>query len=404
MLVRLRFVGAPLTDDEGALLTAAQVWTRGGVPYRDVWFDGPQGVLVLYRLWTPGSVRWLGVFAAVFLVIAVASVASSIARTLAVRRSDLVPSPDRTAAIAALVTAVVAVSPGWLGFAAAPVLIGLTFAMAALALSIHATAGRLGGWAGIVAGVWCGAAVSLDLAAARVALMVPLWLALAAVGRRHRRNAVATLRLVGVGALVVVAPLAMHAVRLGVSPWWDAVVVARSHRDDPQQWLLLVPVLAIVAGLVIGRLQRASWRAAAVAVVLVPTAWSFGAQVFRPDSRIATGGTGNGAAHAESVGRWIAANSDPGDRVLALCSGAATYAYAERDPALPYLDAADLRQAAPSPMLVASVLSGDDRPEWVAVFDLPAECGSPTLVGVLADFYVEETVIEGVRLLRAVGS
>lgn len=406
--LRVRFVFAPIGDDEGVLVAAARAWARGFVPYGTVWFDRPLGAIVLVRPWaamaSPVGLRWLAVAVGAVLVVATAGLARSLAAAVGVRRPDLVPSPDRVAALAALIVAVWSSSPVVLGTATGPVLAGAALVTVALWLSAGALAGRSGGRAALAAGVCCGAAISLDLFVAFAALVVPCWLALTALRRRHRAAALPVLRMVGVGIVAVTAPLLVHALVIGWSTWWSAVVVARLGRTDPQQWVLLVVVGAVVVGLVAGRVQRVWWRAALSTVLLSPAAWAFGSQVFRGDDAIATGSAGRGAAHAEVVGRWLRANTAPDDRLYALCSGAAVYSYADRLPAVPYLSGDDLRRAADSTTLLVAVLSGADRPEIVVVFDLPADCGSPSLVGVLDRFYDELAVVDGVQVLRATGA
>ena len=53
-------------------------------------------------------------------------------------------------------------------------------------------------------------------------------------------------------------------------------------------WSMSKLVTSQAVGVVVGGMTRSSWRAAASALVLVPTAWWFGAQVTRSDEDVVT--------------------------------------------------------------------------------------------------------------------
>jgi hypothetical protein len=407
VVLRLRFVAAPLGDDEGVLLAAARVWSRGGELYRDVWLDRPQGAVVLFRAWSavapPSVLRWLSVAFGALLVVSIGGAARAVALWIDVRRPGEPRRADRIATTAAIVAAAWSSSPRLFGFASLPVLIGLALVTAACWSVMEVVARRTGPWAALLAGGCVGAAVTLDLVVAFAAAIVPLGVAAASFVRSSRTTALATLRLVGVGMLVPITLMVAHTMSLGWSVWWRAVVTARLDRVDPQQWLLVVPAGAVAAGVVVGGMTRSSWRAAASALVLVPTAWWFGAQVTRSDEDVVTGSVGRGAVHAESVGVWVEENTSPDERVYALCSGTALYAFADRLPGVPVLTGDDLRRTPTGSTLLVSALASEGRPDVVVRFDMPVDCGSPSLVGVLERHYVEVAVVDGVSVLRSSG-
>src|SRR2546423_9252166 len=47
--VRLPFLNAPLTSDEGGYAEVARLWERSNTLYRGAWVDRPQGLMLIYR-------------------------------------------------------------------------------------------------------------------------------------------------------------------------------------------------------------------------------------------------------------------------------------------------------------------------------------------------------------------
>ena len=49
VVLRLPFLDAPLTADEGGYAEIARLWAHGGSLYGSVWVDRPQGLIVVFR-------------------------------------------------------------------------------------------------------------------------------------------------------------------------------------------------------------------------------------------------------------------------------------------------------------------------------------------------------------------
>ena len=82
--MRLRFIFAPITSDEGGILAIARAWNRGATLYKDVWADRPQGLFIVYRffvmigLGNPAGVRILALVACIAGAVACGSLAAAL--------------------------------------------------------------------------------------------------------------------------------------------------------------------------------------------------------------------------------------------------------------------------------------------------------------------------------------
>jgi hypothetical protein len=145
-LLRLRFVFAPISADEGGFLAIARAWRHGHVLYRDVWVDRPQGLLITYRLYDTlsfGHTAGLRVIAIVFGAIAVVAVGWSV-RAVATPFAGIV---------AAVLAAVMSAAPAIEGFAANGELLSGAMGAASVAIAVGVLSGRLESRGMVAAGV-----------------------------------------------------------------------------------------------------------------------------------------------------------------------------------------------------------------------------------------------------------
>ncbi len=81
VVLRLPFLDAPLTADEGGYAEIARLWAHGGSLYGSVWVDRPQGLIVVFRgalaagLSSTVALRWVAVGAAALVTLAAVWVA-----------------------------------------------------------------------------------------------------------------------------------------------------------------------------------------------------------------------------------------------------------------------------------------------------------------------------------------
>jgi dolichyl-phosphate-mannose-protein mannosyltransferase len=252
--MRLPFVRAPLTADEGGYAEVARLWIRGGALYRDVWVDRPQGLELVYRLvvelgGSPALIRW---FAAVM--------AGLVVVTLVRLGMDL--GGRIVGWGAAVVMGTVAASPFIESFTLAGELIAtVPAALAVLAFVQFERSGRMS-WL-VAAGLLAGAAFmvkqsALDALAAVLATLV--W--------TRRRQALHPALIVLAAAAVPIAASVLAA--SSPSDWWNAVVGYRSEGDSIltgspghrlDQFLDTLPAAAAGLG-VVALLAGAGWRRA----------------------------------------------------------------------------------------------------------------------------------------------
>jgi hypothetical protein len=167
--LRLPFLDAPLTADEGGYAEIARLWARGHGLYGANWVDRPQGMLVALRLLlSAGITTTVGLrlvaagFAAILVLLAFALGAATGGRL--------------SALVAAALTATVGASPFIEGFTLSGELVaGVFAAVAVLAFVWHELSHRLG-WL-LLAGVAAGAAwmVKQSFFDAGVAIGLCLW-------------------------------------------------------------------------------------------------------------------------------------------------------------------------------------------------------------------------------------
>jgi len=167
--LRIPFLDAPLTADEGGYAEIARLWARGHGLYGANWVDRPQGLLVVLRILLSAGITTsvgLRLFAALFAAVLVV-LAFSIGGLAGGRLSALV---------AGVLTATAGASPFIEGFTLSGELVASVFtAGAILAFAWHETTDRLR-WLAL-AGVAAGTAWMVKQSAfdAALAIAVCLW-------------------------------------------------------------------------------------------------------------------------------------------------------------------------------------------------------------------------------------
>jgi hypothetical protein len=251
---RLPFVGAPLTADEGGYAEAARLWERGGVLYRDVWVDRPQGLMLAYRLIVDvgGSQTVIRMLAGVVAGLVV----------LSVMRLGVELGGRLVGSAAAVLLATVGSSPFVESFTLAGELLATHPATLAVIAFVRFVRDGRDGWL-LATGLLAGSALmvkqsALDALVAVVATL--LW--------TRRRGGIGPALIVLGGAAVPVVLGVLGAAGLG--DWWDAVVGYRGQGDSLltgstghrlDQFLDTLPAAAAGLGL-LALLAAAGWRRA----------------------------------------------------------------------------------------------------------------------------------------------
>lgn len=209
VLLRLPFVGVPLTADEGGYAEIARLWVRGANLYRSDWVDRPQGLLLAFR-------AALAVGATTTVDLRLAAALTGCALGLLVLWIGALTLGPRAGFVAAALATVACASPWIEGFTLAGELLAAVVAAAAIATLLKAeSSGRLS--LIFVAGLLAGCALMVkqsgfDAAGAGILLLVL---------PRTRRAAART----GTFTVGVVVPVVLAAGLSGnVTAWYHAVV------------------------------------------------------------------------------------------------------------------------------------------------------------------------------------
>jgi 4-amino-4-deoxy-L-arabinose transferase-like glycosyltransferase len=242
LLLRLPFLGLPLTADEGGYAEVARLWQHGHRLYGGLFVDRPQGLLLVYRLLldlganTTEALRAGAVVAGLATVIALAVFVTRVGGRI-------------NGAVAALLLGTAGATPFVESFTLSGELLASFAAVCALAVFAgFLRDGRLAWAAG--AGVLCGCAVMVKQSGLDAPVAIGLFLA----WKREWR------------ALGVVVAAACVPVVLGVLTassahgWWEAVVAYRGQGDS------------LVTGSLGGRLHQFWDTAPAAALALGPLA------------------------------------------------------------------------------------------------------------------------------------
>jgi 4-amino-4-deoxy-L-arabinose transferase-like glycosyltransferase len=449
--VRLPFVHAPLTADEGGYGEVARLWAGGARLYDQAWVDRPQGLLLVFRAILHvenGSTAAIHVAAAVVGALVVVAVMA-----LAHRTAGRIP-----AIAAGLLLAAFGSSPLIESFTLSGEL--LASLPAVLSLVAFVAYLRRGGvvWL-VVCGLLTGAAVLLKQSGFDGGLAAVVYLLAC------RRRAGVVPAAVVVGAAVV--PVAVAAISApSFSDWWYAMVTYRGQGDSivsgslsgrlSQFWdtfptavrafapmilltaygwrrspvlmriwlgtaalavvgggnfhahyyIQLAPPLAVLAGVGVKRaLDRRSGLIAGVAAGLA--VWSLAATVplwFDSPAAQARAVFPNDAhlQHDGDVVRYVRAHTRPGQRIFVMWAAANVYYLADRPPAVRYMWYRNI-QAIPGALgEVRRALASTDRPKLVVGEQSPASLdpGGET-ARLLREHYRLATTIDGVPIYAA---
>jgi len=386
VLLRLPFLDAPLTADEGGYAEAARLWGRGATLYRDIWVDRPQGLILVFR-----GVLALGSSTETIRAVAAVVGALSVLATmlLAYRLTE-----RRTIAFAAgLLMATAGSSPFLESFTLAGELLA-SFAAILSLLAFTAFLRSRSLWWIVAAGLASGCALMIKQSGFDAALAIVAYLVL-----RKRRHAVRPLvAFVAAGAAPILAGL-FSAVSL--HGWWFAVVgyrgsgdslvtgsvahrlgllvdslpgaakglgllvflAALGWRGSPllvrlwlgaavlgvlgggnfhfHYYLQLVPPLSILAGVGVERVLANRMRVVAAALLGVAIATAaFTAPVWFDGPRAQAEAIWPKDKHLQHDGpvvRYFREHTRPGQKVLVLWAAANVYYLADRAPVIPYM-------------------------------------------------------------------
>jgi 4-amino-4-deoxy-L-arabinose transferase-like glycosyltransferase len=444
---RLPFAGAPLTADEGGYAEAARLWERGGILYRDVWVDRPQGLVLAYRLvvdlgGSPAVIRALAAVVAGLVV-------------LAVMRLGMELGGRIVGSAAAVLLATVGSSPFVESFTLAGELLAtLPAALALLAFVRFLRDGR-GAWL-LATGVLAGSALmvkqsALDALVAVVATL--LW--------TRRRGGIGPALIVLGGAAVPVVVGVLGAA--GPGDWWDAVVGYRGqgdslltgsagHRLDQfldtlpaaaaglgllallatagwsrapflarawvvaaglgvlgggnfhaHYYLQLAPPLALLAGFGVRRLydERSRALGAVAAAATVATVAVTVPLWFEDDPALARDVWPNDPhlASDRAVADYVRAHTRPGQRIQVVWAAAGVYYLADRPPAVRYMWRRPI-ESVPGALAEARRVLAAGVPALVVLAQPPSTADpSGRTARILRSRYRLEAVVQGVPVL-----
>ena len=437
LLMRARFVFAPITSDEGGYLAVARGWSRGLTLYRDVWVDRPQALLVVFRainavgLGNPVGVRLLAIAFALVGTYACGSIAAS-----------LVGEPAR--AYAAICAGALISVPKYEGFIANGELLSGAAGAAGLAILLYSFLHRTRPWqrglflSGVVGAFAMGMKQSgFDAMATGIAALTIASL----VGQRSQRRArLFGLLSVGAGFLVPFSLMAVHGALTGWHRWWFAIIGYRSQSRSALEnanwnnfvgtWKVVEPVvlpamvvlfaasvgfirrghartlivfvtwllLAFIAFLSGGQFFRHYWiilmfplgtmlgamlstipvpslRRVAFAAVLVGPAVLTIAALTVPRSQIGHRLIDDPRlSKDEDIAKWFDQHRAPGDQIYALCAAGGLYGNVTTDPPYPYLWFDSVHQMPDGQSRLDAMFESPHPPRFVAEYQTPLLC------------------------------
>lgn len=447
--LRVPFVGAPLTTDEGGYAEVARLWSRGATLYDDTWVDRPQGLLLVFRAVLHvdgGSATAIRIVAAV-----VAAVVAALTMAITARMAG------RAAVVGAgLLIATAGASPFIESFTLSGELLASLPACASMLAFVTYLRNDRRGWL-VAAGLLTGCAVMMKQSGFDAGAAAALYLLVS-----RRREGVAPVAILVGAALIPVALGAAAAA--SVSDWWHAVVTYRGQGDSivtgtlsarlelateslpaalkalgpmvvvaipglrrspPLAWIWLavaslaligggnfhahyyqqlVPPLGVLAGVGVAAMWEARarvWSAASAAVtvaaltVTVPL-WFDSADtqaraVFPKDSHLRTD---------DAVVRYVRTHTRPDQRILVLGAGASIYYLADRDPAVRHLWSRNVQTIPGAVGEMRRALAGSRPPALVVVGKAPASIDrTGAMDQILQTSYRRVAVVSGVPIL-----
>jgi hypothetical protein len=446
MAIRLRFFGVPLTTDEGGYAVVADWWADGATLYDQAWVDRPQLLVLLYRAaWAagPAGIRILALVATAATAIAVAwaarslhgrraAVAAGVAYLLVspaprlegwAANGELLASAVSTTGIACLLAWSAAghrrarlLAAGVLLVSAAPLIKqsaveGVLVAIVLIAPHARARLPALG-WAALpwLVAVAHGATVGLDrwwFAVVGYRLHGPP----AADGLAGRAELLlgslppllldaAPLIAIGVVGTAGAVRLRRMDRRHGIYAAWVAggvIGVVGGGLFHTHYWLQLLPVGCVAVGAVFVRMPRRAVPAAVAGTAVMVVAW---APLLLSSSAVDLVGATTRDPRmvgAQGLAHELATRTGPDDTILVVWASASVYAYADREPATPYLWFRPLRYIDGAVDAVVDRVGGSHPPAAIVVVHPPQLLDySGELSRLLASRYTAVTSVRGV--------
>ena len=463
IVLRLRFLFTPIGIDEGGYLAIARAWGNGKGLYSDVFLDRPQGLLVVFRAWdvlSGGNTAQLRVIAIVFAIVAAIAIAETV-RMLRDRSAGLVagtmaavllalPSleghtangellasaPSAVAVALGCAVLVRRLSPRWMF--AAGVMAGVAFSMKQSGIDGLAA---LTGWlvlaalfrweprrvvARQLALLWGGGAAVVALLALHGAFTDwSGWLYAVQGYRRTQRSLfidadwenfwasaevalpmlLPLLYVIGAATIMMVLKGRLSKVRpvLLVLPLW-MVAATMAFLSGGQffrhYWVSLLFPVAAIGGYVVGSIRVGWQRIGLAAVLLLPAFVSWERVVLLSRLEVARNIDDYGAQQVETIADRLGPRLGPDDDVYVFCARADQYAVLDKDPPFPYLWLDGVRKVPGALDQLREMLGGDDRPDYLIMFQL--ECDkSGGLDAVVEANYEWDSVVAGILIMRA---
>jgi hypothetical protein len=437
-LLRVPFLHAPMSPDEGGFLIVGQHWQSGGGSlYGPYWVDRPPLLIAFFRLADSlggfEALRLLGCVVVALTVIGVGFAGSFLAATPR--------ASDRAALWSSLAAAALLVTPTGGSLMVNGELIAAPFIAFGLAFSMHALRGGARADASaIAAGVCATAAVMVKQNMADVAVFA-LVLGIAAVVRRRVPlvDVVRRLVLSAAGVVVSLVVVAVASMLRGTSPWgvlyamypfrlraaalmqqtnphdrvahlskmlemWGVtgaplliagfvayLLLRRRPPSVPYGGAITLALLALVAYDVASILAGGSYWSHYVIQLVVPTALMAGllaTQVRRVGPLVVAavmalsglgwvlGLTARVSSDGPTIGAAIAATAQPGDSMLSLLGDGAMVRTSGLPAPYPYLWSLPAHVLDPHFRKLTAVLRSNAAPSWVVV-------RGPTTMGLL---------------------
>lgn len=421
--LRLPFLAAGMSVDEGGYAYVAREWAHGGHLYGQLWVDRPQGLMLAYRgLLAIADTSW---------AVRLGAVAAGALTTFFVGVIGLLLRDRATGIAAAAVYAVVGVGPHMEGFTFNGELAAAVPTTAAIAVALYWRR-RRAPWLLVAAGALAAIAVLMKQSGfdgLAVVLCLAAFSAAATRGERARRTG-----LVVAGAAVPLGAAIIHGASLGWADYWHALVGwrvsgeqhAAQGRPDafahsiktvwgdlvvlvpvalagvvvvvrrggvqrlaavwllvafagfnvgglywPHYWVQLIAPLSVLAALGATALrtrQAAALAAAAVVPVIVTlVSWA----VLSPVARQRAVPYAGEFARDRAIAQFMRAHTTPGDTIYALSAQGDIYFVAHRHSAERYLWAHPLKEIADGLPGLRAKLAGPRRPKLVVVLRKP---------------------------------
>jgi MFS family permease len=188
-----------------------------------------------------------------------------------------------------------------------------------------------------------------------------------------------------------------------VLPFWlvySAIGFVMGGQFFNHYWVVLTFPVAVSAAAVIASIRWPAARALVAAGVLVPMLWSAATVIVESRSEVPLAVTGYPRSiQEERVGSWFRTHHTTGDSIYIMCASASAYAHADADPPYPYLWFDNVNTIPGAGQRLYDLLSGEDAPTFVAVFQRPDSCAlRGEQADVLARDYQHYVTVEGIDI------